>query len=140
LKEESPHHYLDFKSFALLQHIWWYIRRNSKCFFVIIRDGWFKWNFEGPILMSIFKLKRCLLLQISKNNFNGTIQLDVIGRLQNLSTLDLVYNTLFIDATSIRHCHEASSSFPNFKCLWVYSCYLREYLKYKSSLQFLAIP
>ncbi|XP_004489084.2 receptor-like protein 7 [Cicer arietinum] len=97
-------------------------------------------NFEGPIPMSMFKLKRLQLLQLTKNKFNGTIQLDVIGRLQNLFTLDLGHNKLFVDHASIRDGHDASSSFPNLKTLWLPSCNLRSFpnfLKYKSSLLYL---
>ena len=64
-------------------------------------------NLQGPIPMSIFKLRTFGSLSFSFNKFNGTINIDMVKRLANLSTLDLSYNNLSIVASDS---HEHSSS------------------------------
>ncbi|KAI9153688.1 hypothetical protein LWI28_015009 [Acer negundo] len=61
---------------------------------------------EGPIPMSIFELKNLRLVDLSSNKLNGTVQLDVIGRLDNLIYFDLSYNNLTVNVNT------SFSSFP----------------------------
>ncbi|KAI9153469.1 hypothetical protein LWI28_011786 [Acer negundo] len=73
---------------------------------------------EGPIPKSIFQLKKLKILLLSSNKFNGTVQLDSIQRLANLTTLDLSYNSLAVNASS------SSSFLPRFTTLKLASCNL----------------
>ena len=52
---------------------------------------------EGPIPNFIFELQGLQTLTLSSNNFNGSIQLNVIQQLRNLNYLDLSYNSLLIE-------------------------------------------
>ncbi|KAJ0027164.1 hypothetical protein Pint_34898 [Pistacia integerrima] len=60
---------------------------------------------EGHIPMSIFELKHLSILLLSSNKFNGTVQLDQVQKLSNLTRLDFSYNSLVVNASSV-------SSFP----------------------------
>ncbi|KAJ4969863.1 hypothetical protein NE237_002962 [Protea cynaroides] len=75
---------------------------------------------EGPIPLSIFELQHLTVLQLSSNNFNGTIQPEMIQKLQNLTSLDLSYNSLLINATVCN----SNSSFPQLGSLKLASCKL----------------
>ena len=46
--------------------------------------------------MSVFELKNLIILSLSSNKFNGTMQLDLIQRLGSLTKLDLSYNSLAV--------------------------------------------
>ncbi|CAN1134285.1 Receptor-like protein 49 [Linum perenne] len=71
----------------------------------------------------IRSLKEILL---SSNRFNGSVQLNWIRSLQNLTTLDLSYNNLTIDASGNS---STSSSFPQFGTLKLASSNLRMFPK-----------
>ncbi|KAG5582276.1 hypothetical protein H5410_052903 [Solanum commersonii] len=55
---------------------------------------------NGSIPRSIFQLKSLSELVLSSNSFNGTINLEAIGGLPRLNTLDLSYNNLRIVSNS----------------------------------------
>ncbi|KAF7845292.1 receptor-like protein 7 [Senna tora] len=91
-------------------------------------------NLAGPIPRSIFKLRSLSSLQLSSNKFNGSVLLDMIGDLRNLTTLDLSYNNLSIDV-NISDAH--LSSFPNMSNLKLACCKLKsfpDFLRYQSKL------
>ncbi|KAJ4981422.1 hypothetical protein NE237_032259 [Protea cynaroides] len=88
---------------------------------------------EGPIPLSIFELHHLTVLNLSFNNFSGTIQLEMIQNLQNRATLDLSYNNLLIN-TSV--C-SSNSSFPQYHSLKLAFCNLRcfpDFLRNQSCL------
>ncbi|XP_024636138.1 receptor-like protein 14 [Medicago truncatula] len=68
---------------------------------------------QGPIPLSIFNLPTLRFIQLSFNKFNGTIKLDAIRRLSNLTILGLSYNNLFIDV-NFEDDHNMSS-FPKLR-------------------------
>lgn len=74
---------------------------------------------EGPIPASVFDLKRLNLLVLSSNKFNDTISLEAIGKLQNLTRLDLSYNRLTVHVNSGK-----LFSLPQFNTLRLASCRL----------------
>ncbi|KAF7845300.1 receptor-like protein 7 [Senna tora] len=91
-------------------------------------------NLAGPIPRSIYKLRSLSSLQLSSNKFNGSVLLDMIGDLRNLTTLDLSYNNLSIDV-NISDAH--LSSFPNMSNLKLACCKLKsfpDFLRYQSKL------
>ena len=59
--------------------------------------------------MSIFELQGLQTLSLSSNNFNGSLQLNVIQPLRNLFDLDLSNNNLLIEYNGI---NSSLSSFP----------------------------
>ncbi|KAE8658656.1 leucine-rich repeat receptor protein kinase EXS-like [Hibiscus syriacus] len=79
---------------------------------------------QGQFPMSVFELQGLKILTMSSNNFSGYIQWNDIQKLRNLSSLDLSYNNLFIDATST---DSAVSSFPNITTLKLASCNLKQF-------------
>jgi len=81
-------------------------------------------SLEGTIPVSIFH-QELRFLQLSANQFSGTIELDRIQRLQSLHTLGLSHNNLSVDITLIDE-HDISS-FPNMKYLLLGSCKLGEF-------------
>ncbi|KAJ7950016.1 Leucine-rich-repeat receptor-like protein [Quillaja saponaria] len=90
---------------------------------------------EGPIPIFIVELKRLSILQLSSNKFNGAIDLHKIWRLQNLTTLDLSYNNLSINASVTNEHH--LSAFPQMSTLKLASCKLDafpDFLKNQSRL------
>ncbi|KAJ7961204.1 Leucine-rich-repeat receptor-like protein, partial [Quillaja saponaria] len=88
--------------------------------------------------MSILELRSLNILLLSSNKFNGTIDLQKIWNLQNLTLLDLSYNNLSINA-SVTDEHRLSS-FPNMSTLKLASCKLDafpDFLKNQSKLNIL---
>ncbi|XWS43870.1 hypothetical protein CRYUN_Cryun16bG0141500 [Craigia yunnanensis] len=79
---------------------------------------------QGQFPMSVFKLQGLKILKLSSNNFSGFIQWTDIQKLRNLSTLDLSYNNLSIDANAA---NSALSSFPNITTLKLASCNLTKF-------------
>ncbi|XP_073105047.1 uncharacterized protein [Elaeis guineensis] len=49
---------------------------------------------QGPIPKSVFRLSNLKVLNLASNNFSGTVVLDSLGCLRNLSELDLSNNSL----------------------------------------------
>ncbi|KAF3448086.1 hypothetical protein FNV43_RR08794 [Rhamnella rubrinervis] len=79
---------------------------------------------QGPIPMSIFKLRELEDLTLSFNKFNGTMQLDMIEGLPNLITLDLSYNNLSVNMRG----NGSNISFPTgLLNLQLASCNLRKF-------------
>ncbi|KAJ4845468.1 hypothetical protein Tsubulata_033909, partial [Turnera subulata] len=91
---------------------------------------------EGTIPTSIFDLGRLSVLSLSSNRFNGTLQLDLVRELGNLTRLDLSYNNLTVNASFSNF---AKSSFPQISTLKLASCNLRMFpdLSNQSSLSVL---
>ncbi|CAL5210858.1 unnamed protein product [Lathyrus oleraceus] len=95
-------------------------------------------NFEGNIPISIFNLRTLRVVQLFSNKFNSTIQLDVIQRLHNLTTLGLSHNNLSID-DNIRDDHDWSP-FPEIRFVSLAFCKLRaipSFLRNQSTLIYL---
>ncbi|XP_057811526.1 receptor like protein 22-like [Salvia miltiorrhiza] len=91
---------------------------------------------EGPIPDSFFKLESLQLVSLSNNFFNDTFQLGKMRKLRNLTTLDLSYNNLSVDASSI---NSSFPTFPQFYQLSLVSCNLSSFpdLRNQSNLRFL---
>ncbi|XWS59985.1 hypothetical protein CRYUN_Cryun08bG0169200 [Craigia yunnanensis] len=79
---------------------------------------------QGQFPMSVFELQGLKILRLSSNNFSGFIQWTDIQKLRNLSSLDLSYNNLSIDASAT---NSALSSFPNITTLKLASCNLAKF-------------
>ncbi|XP_028097872.1 receptor-like protein 7 [Camellia sinensis] len=77
---------------------------------------------QGSIHSSFFELRSLNVLMLSFNNFSGTMQLEMIQRLQNLTELELSYNSLLIDASDSK---ASLSSFPQLDKLKMASCKLQ---------------
>ncbi|PPD84158.1 hypothetical protein GOBAR_DD18895 [Gossypium barbadense] len=92
---------------------------------------------QGQFPMSVFELRGLKFLSLSSNNFSGLIPMRALQNLKNLSSLDLSYNSLSIDATDT---NVSSLSFPNITTLKLTSCNLTEFpdfLIYQSRLSYL---
>ncbi|CAK7343842.1 unnamed protein product [Dovyalis caffra] len=77
---------------------------------------------EGPIPSSVFGLAKLNVLKLSSNKLNGTMQLHWIHRLRNLTSLDLSYNNLTVNAAGS---NSTASSLPQIRDLRLASCNLR---------------
>ncbi|KAL3753563.1 hypothetical protein ACJRO7_000899 [Eucalyptus globulus] len=80
-------------------------------------------SLEGDIPPALFTLPRLKGISLSRNNFSGSMNIDVLQGLGNLTLLDLSYSGLSIDATA--SASAAASSFPEFVWLSLASCQLR---------------
>ncbi|MBA0849173.1 hypothetical protein Goshw_012454, partial [Gossypium schwendimanii] len=92
---------------------------------------------QGQFPMSVFELRGLKFLSLSSNNFSGLIPMRALQNLRNLSSLDLSYNSLSIDATNTS---VSSFSLPNITTLKLTSCNLTEFpdfLTYQSRLSYL---
>jgi len=92
-------------------------------------------NLEGSIPLSIFKLRTLRVIQLNSNKFNGTVQLDMIRRLSNLTTLCLSHNNLSVDIYS--RDDRDPSPFPVLRNIMLASCQLRgipSFVKSQSTL------
>ncbi|KAL7195000.1 hypothetical protein ACSBR1_035255 [Camellia fascicularis] len=78
----------------------------------------------GSIHSSFFELRSLNVLMLCFNNFSGTMQLEMIQRLQNLTELELSYNSLSIDASGSK---SSLSSFPQLDILKMASCKLQRF-------------
>ncbi|GAA0171062.1 transmembrane signal receptor [Lithospermum erythrorhizon] len=52
---------------------------------------------EGPLSNSFFELKSLVVLDLSFNRFNASIQLEAFWKLENLTNLDLSYNKIDLE-------------------------------------------
>ncbi|KAH0632803.1 hypothetical protein KY284_035589 [Solanum tuberosum] len=88
-------------------------------------------HLNGSIPKSIFEIGMLKVLSLSSNFFSGTVTLDLIGRLSNLSRLELSYNNLTVDASRN---NSTSFTFPQLSILKLASCRLQKFpdLKNKS--------
>ncbi|KAL7169599.1 hypothetical protein ACSBR2_034604 [Camellia fascicularis] len=84
---------------------------------------------QGSIPSSFFELRSLNVLMLSFNNFSGTMQLEMIQRLQNLTELELSYNSLSIDASDNK---SSLSSFPQLDILKMASCKLQRFLELRN--------
>ncbi|KAF9665246.1 hypothetical protein SADUNF_Sadunf16G0102600 [Salix dunnii] len=76
---------------------------------------------EGPIPSSVFDLAKLNVLELSSNKLNGTVELHLVQKLPNLTTLGLSYNNLTVIA---RGKNSNVSSLPQIKKLRLASCNL----------------
>ncbi|KAH0638896.1 hypothetical protein KY290_036199 [Solanum tuberosum] len=88
-------------------------------------------HLNGSIPKSMFEIGMLKVLSLSSNFFSGTVTLDLIGRLSNLSRLELSYNNLTVDASRN---NSTSFTFPQLSILKLASCRLQKFpdLKNKS--------
>ncbi|KAJ6755699.1 LEUCINE-RICH REPEAT RECEPTOR PROTEIN KINASE EMS1-LIKE-RELATED [Salix purpurea] len=77
---------------------------------------------EGPIPSSVFDLAKLIVLDLSSNKLNGTVELHLVQKLRNLTTVDLSYNNLTVIASGK---NSNVSSPPQFSRLRLASCNLR---------------
>lgn len=92
-------------------------------------------NLQGHIPASVFNLRTLRVIQLSANKFNGTIHLDVIRKLNNLSTIGLSHNNLSV-VDNFKEDHDLSP-FPDIRVVMLASCKLRRFpsfLKNRSTL------
>ncbi|KAG5095425.1 hypothetical protein JHK84_051013 [Glycine max] len=82
-------------------------------------------DLNGSIPTDIFQLRSLNVLELSSNKLNGTLKLDVIHRLENLTTLGLSHNHLSIDTNFADV--GLISSIPNMKIVQLASCNLTEF-------------
>nr|AAQ82053.1 verticillium wilt disease resistance protein precursor [Solanum torvum] len=81
-------------------------------------------HLNGSIPKSMFEVGRLKVLSLSFNFFSGTVSLDLIGKLSNLSKLELSYNNLTVDASSS---NSTSFAFPQLSILKLASCRLQKF-------------
>ncbi|KAK4342710.1 hypothetical protein RND71_038526 [Anisodus tanguticus] len=81
-------------------------------------------HLNGSIPKSIFGIERLKVLSLSSNFFSGTVPLDLIGRLNNLTRLELSYNNLTVHASSI---NSTSFTYPQLSVLKLASCRLHKF-------------
>ncbi|KAB5520049.1 hypothetical protein DKX38_024368 [Salix brachista] len=88
---------------------------------------------EGPIPSSVFDLAKLNVLELSSNKLNGTVELHLVQKLRNLTTLGLSDNNLTVIASGK---NSNLSSLPQIKMLRLASCNLRvfPYLRNQSEL------
>ncbi|XP_055812696.1 receptor-like protein 7 [Solanum dulcamara] len=79
---------------------------------------------NGSIPKSMFEVGMLKALSLSSNFFSGTVPLDLIGRLSNLSRLELSYNNMTVDASSS---NSTSFKFPQLNILKLASCRLQKF-------------
>ncbi|KAL8504879.1 hypothetical protein ACS0TY_016171 [Phlomoides rotata] len=91
----------------------------------------------GPIPDSFFKLEKLKVISLSSNFFNGTVKLEIIQRLHNLTRLDLGSNNLSIDISSSSN--SSLPQFPQLSRLNLASCNLYNFpnLRNQSKLTYL---
>ncbi|RZB52907.1 receptor-like protein 7 [Glycine soja] len=82
-------------------------------------------DLNGSIPTDIFQLRSLSVLELSSNKLNGTLKLDVIHRLENLTTLGLSHNHLSIDTNFADV--GLISSIPNMNIVELASCNLTEF-------------
>ncbi|KAG4393280.1 hypothetical protein GLYMA_03G054800v4 [Glycine max] len=79
---------------------------------------------SGSFPTFILQLEALSILQLSSNKFNGSMHLDNILVLRNLTTLDLSYNNLSV---KVNVTNVGSSSFPSISNLILASCNLKTF-------------
>lgn len=91
-------------------------------------------NLSGPFPTSIFQLNSLSILKLSSNRLDGTLQFDKLLELRNLTTIDLSYNNISVNANVA---NADQSSFTNISTLNLASCNLKTvpgFLRNKSKL------
>ncbi|XP_057458080.1 receptor-like protein 7 [Lotus japonicus] len=78
-------------------------------------------DLSGPFPASIFQLTTVSILKLSSNKFNGTMQLNKLLELRNLTVLDLSQNNLSVN---VNVTNVELPSFPNISNLNLASCNL----------------
>ncbi|QCE03374.1 LRR receptor-like serine/threonine-protein kinase FLS2 [Vigna unguiculata] len=94
-------------------------------------------NLSGPFPTSIYQLSGISVLVLSSNNLNGTIHLNKLSEFRNLTTLDLSYNNLSVEANFT---NADASYFPSITNLRLASCNLKSFpgfLRNHSEIHFL---
>jgi Leucine-rich repeat (LRR) protein len=94
-------------------------------------------SLNGNIPISLFSLPSLHGLDLSHNQFSGSLDLSVIQKFESLSTLDLSYNNLLIEFNGF---NISLISFPQFYYLGLASCKLQvfpDFLRNQSDLRFL---
>ncbi|XP_058768690.1 receptor-like protein 32 [Vicia villosa] len=94
-------------------------------------------NLSGPIPKYIFQLGSLSVLDLSSNRLNGSLQLDEILELRNLTALNLSYNNISINVNVV---NADQTSFLNINTLNLASCNLKafpSFLRNKSKLTIL---
>ncbi|BAT97429.1 hypothetical protein VIGAN_09087300 [Vigna angularis var. angularis] len=81
-------------------------------------------NLSGSFPTSIYQLSRLSILILSSNKLNGTMNLDKLSELRNLTTLDLSYNNLLVD---VNVTNAEPSYFPSISNLKLASCNLKSF-------------
>ncbi|WVZ17760.1 hypothetical protein V8G54_010742 [Vigna mungo] len=81
-------------------------------------------NLSGSFPTSIYQLSRLNILILSSNKLNGTMNLDKLSELRNLTTLDLSYNNLLVDMNVT---NAEPSYFPSISNLKLASCNLKSF-------------
>ncbi|KAB5520050.1 hypothetical protein DKX38_024369 [Salix brachista] len=87
---------------------------------------------EGPIPSSVFDLAKLNVLELSSNKLNGTVELHLVQKLRNLTTLSLSYNNLTVIASGK---NSNVSSPPQIKKLRLASCNLRVFPDLRNQLK-----
>ncbi|XP_050900102.1 receptor-like protein 7 [Lathyrus oleraceus] len=94
-------------------------------------------NLSGPIPKYIFQLGSLSVLDLSSNRLNGSLQLDELLELRNLTALNLSYNNISINVNVV---NADLTSFHNISTLSLASCNLKvfpRFLRNKSRLNIL---
>ncbi|KNA08454.1 hypothetical protein SOVF_162440 [Spinacia oleracea] len=89
---------------------------------------------QGPLPKSVFSLQGLKVLKLSNNRFNGSVDLNLIQQLKNLSVLELSSNSLEVYAGT------KSNLFPQLSSLRLASCKLSAlppFLETQSNIQYL---
>ncbi|XP_027907231.1 receptor-like protein 32 [Vigna unguiculata] len=81
-------------------------------------------NLSGPFPTSIYQLSGLSVLELSSNKLNGTMQLNKLAKFRNLTTLDLSYNNLSVEANFT---NADASYFPSITELRLVSCNLKSF-------------
>ncbi|XP_004506719.1 receptor-like protein 6 [Cicer arietinum] len=94
-------------------------------------------SLSGPFPISIFQLSSLSFLDLSSNRLNGSLQLDELLKLINLTAIDLSFNNISIN---VNDANANQSSFHNISTLNLASCNLKtfpSFLRNKSKLAIL---
>ncbi|KAK7390346.1 hypothetical protein VNO78_25650 [Psophocarpus tetragonolobus] len=81
-------------------------------------------NVSGPFPTSVFGLSTLSVLQLSSNRFYGSVNLNKLLQLKNLTELDISYNNLSVNANVT---NADSSSLPSIWYLNLSSCNLKTF-------------
>lgn len=81
-------------------------------------------NLSGSFPASIYQLSRLSILILSSNKLNGTMHLNKLSGIRNLTTLDLSYNNLSVD---VNVTNSDPSYFPSINNLRLASCNLKTF-------------
>ena len=84
-------------------------------------------NLSGNFPTFIFQLHSLSVLGISYTRLNGSLQLDEVLKLRNLTGLDLSYNNISIN---VNDANVEQTSFPNIQLLFLASCNLQTFPRF----------